>query len=159
MATGTLDLPQDGTIIRVSQWRRQVTWIPSAIFAFLASGTLIEFIHESQPIAALFGPVSLGFCAAGFARMALAGVILEPYGVKARTFWRTYRWNWDEIERFELRKRGEMPRFQIHLTDGHTKGFLGFFARSPNQEARGAALFRAMEQRLETEHRHLNTDT
>lgn len=84
--------------------------------------------------------------------MTLSGVIFESQGVKARTVWRTYHWAWDEIERFELRDRGEVPRFQIHLRDGTTQGFLGFFARSSTQEARGQALFEALANRLETEH-------
>lgn len=85
-------------------------------------------------------------------RMPLSGVILEQRGVKARSLWRTYHWQWDEIEKFELRNRGETPRFRVHLTDGSSKGFLGFFARSPEQEKKGQLLFEALEERLEREH-------
>jgi hypothetical protein len=152
MAMQSTILPPDGTILRVSQWRRQSGWIPTAIFAFLAIGTLIEVVQESHPVSALVGPLGLGLVALGFARMSLSGVILESQGVKARTVWRTYHWTWDEIERFELRDRGEVPRFQIQLRDGTTRGFLGFFARSPAQEAKGQALFEALRNRLETEH-------
>lgn len=87
------------------------------------------------------------------ARMALSGVSATAQGVRARSTWWTYSWCWDEVERFELRERGEVPRFRVHLRKGgRVHGFPGFFARSREQEARGRALFRELEKRLEAEH-------
>lgn len=147
-----VDLPPDGTLIRVSQWRRRMAWIPTVLYALFALWSPVYAIQEGVPAAMLIGVLGFGFAAAVSARMALGGVILEPNGVKARNIWRTYHWRWDEIERFELRQRGEVPRFRIHLRDGKVRGFLGFFARSPAQEARGQAFFKALQERLRAEH-------
>jgi hypothetical protein len=103
-------------------------------------------------LAGFLGLLGFGFAAAAAARMAVSGIVLESRGVKARTTWWTYHWRWDEIESFELRKRGEGRRFRIHLCDGRVRGFLGFFARSAEQEARGRALFEELEERLKAEH-------
>lgn len=150
-STETSILPPDGTIIRVSQWRGQMAWIPAALYAFFAVWSAAYAIQKGVPAAALLGVLGFGFAAVLSARMALSGVILESRGIKARGTWRTYDWRWEEIEGFELRERGEMPRFRIHLRNGKTLGLRGFFARSSEQEARGQALFRALEARLEAE--------
>jgi hypothetical protein len=151
-------LPLDGTIIRVSQWRRQMAWVPAVFYAFFAVCSAAYALQKGVPAAALLGVLGFGFAAVLSARAALSGVILESGGVKARGTWRTYYWRWEEIECFELRERGEMPRFRIRLRNGKTPGFRGFFARSPEQEARGQALFRALEARLEAERQAPQSD-
>src|SRR3954454_14306701 len=143
-------LPSDGTIIRVSDWRRKLLWSCAAGFAVVGFSVIVSAIQVGRPLAIVPALFAVGVIFTSV-RMPLSGVVLEQTGVKARGLWRTYRWRWDEIERFELRERGEPPRFRIHLRDGRTKGFSGFFARSPEQEERGQALFKALEKRLEDE--------
>lgn len=149
-AVESVDLPPDGTLIRVSPWRGQVMWVGTTVFVFIDISVLIKVIELGR-LAGVLPALACMFSAIIAIRMPLSGVILERDGVKARNIWWTYHWRWNEIERFELRERGETPRFQIHLCDDGTKGFLGFFARSPSQEERGRALFRALERRLEAE--------
>src|SRR3954463_9200947 len=101
-SSSTAALPPDGTIIRVSEWRQQAMWVATAIFAFFAFCILVYAAQRHRPIIAL-ASLGYGFAASLFARSALAGIILEPQGVKARGIWRTYHWRWEEVERFELR--------------------------------------------------------
>jgi hypothetical protein len=150
VTTPSTKLPPDGTIIRVSPWRRQIFWLGAVGMGVLTVGVVIHAMQISRPAAAL---ESLGFVLFGLAlaRMAICGVIVEGSGIKARSTFRTYRWRWEEIERFELRKRGETPRFRVHMRDGKVRGFLGFFARSSEEEARAQELFEALEDRLQAE--------
>lgn len=148
----TAILPPDGTIIRVSQWRQQIAWIPTVLYGLFALWSPVFAAQKGSPLAGrIIGVLGFGFAAAVSARMALSGVMIEHEGIKARSAWWTSHWRWEEIERFELRARGELPRFRVHLRDGQVRGFLGFFARSPVQEARSKELFRALEQRLRAE--------
>lgn len=144
-------LPPDGTLIRVSPWRRQVMWVGIVVLVFVDISVLVKVIELGRLVGVLPALASV-FSAIVAIRMSLSGVMLLSGGVKARNIWWTYHWQWNEIERFELRERGETPRFRIRLRDGKVKGFLGFFARSSSQEERGQALFRALEKRLEDEH-------
>lgn len=54
----------------------------------------------------------------------------------------TYHWRWGEIERFELKPRGYIPRLRIHLRGGRVEKVRGFFARRPEEE-RAQALFKS----------------
>jgi hypothetical protein len=143
-------LPPDGTIIRVSDWRRQALWAATAIFASFAASLVVYTIQVQEP-AILLGALGYGCGAALFGRGALQGVILEPDGIKARGTLRTYQWRWDEIEHFELRERGETPRFRVHLRNGTTKGFLGFFSRTAEQESKARMMLKALDERLKVE--------
>jgi len=143
-------VPADGTIIRISEWRRQVLWAVAVVPAFFAICVLVYAIRASQP-AALIMTAGYGLFAFVIARGALGGIVLGADGVKARSTWRTYHWQWDEIEKFELRKKGETPRLRVHLTNGRVHGFLGFYARTQEDEERGQELFAALEARLEKE--------
>jgi hypothetical protein len=143
-------LPSDGTIIRVSEWRRQILWVGTVVFGFVGFSVVISAIQIGRPLAIIPALIAVGVIVASI-RMPLGGIILERTGVKARSLWWTYRWHWNEIERFELRKRGETPRFRVHLKDGNVRGFLGFFARTPEEEARAKELFQALQDRLQIE--------
>lgn len=143
-------LPPDGTIIYVSVWRQTIAWF---FFGWLALGSLYVAV-----VAALLGSLAgfglaigalanAGFCG----RAAMAGVSLEQRGVKLRTPWWTYRWRWDEVDRFELKPRGYIPRLRIHLRNGRSKRAIGFFARGTKEEERCQALFQALETRLKME--------
>jgi hypothetical protein len=126
--------------------------MPTVLYAFFAIGVPIKIFQEGSPaIAALIGVAGFGFAAVGSARLAMSGVMLEPEGIKVRSAWRTHHWGWNEIERFELRERGHIPRLRIHLRNGKIKKAVGFFARSPAQEERCQALFRGLEERLQAE--------
>lgn len=149
-STASVSLPPDGTIVRVSPWRHYALWAPVFIYiAFTIFGPIYA-LNRGKPAASVFSVV-FAFLVIVSVRMARSGVMLAKDGVTGRTTWRTYRWAWEDIERFELRKRGEVPRFQIHLKSGRSYGFRGFFARTPEEEARGAALLKALEERLESE--------
>ncbi|MET0557517.1 MAG: hypothetical protein ABW065_02430 [Solirubrobacterales bacterium] len=146
-----VELPPDGTLLRIGTWRTKVMWTAAVVIGMIALSVLIQAIQISSPgafVAALAAVFSVGV----FVRMPLSGVQFEQKGVKARTAWRTYRWLWSEIECFELREKGQRPRFQICLRDGRTKGFVGFFTQSQAEEERAQALFEAAESRLKTEH-------
>lgn len=150
-SSGSSLLPPDGTRLRVSPWRQQIAWIPTALYTFFAIGLPITAIQDGYAIAALVSLLGCGFAAIGSARLALSGVILEPRGIKVRSAWWTHHWRWDDIDHFELRERGNIPRLRIHLRNGKIKKAVGFFARSPAQEERCQALFGALEERLEAE--------
>lgn len=111
---------------------------------------LVYAIRASQP-AALIMTAGYGLFAFVLARGALGGIVLSADGVKARSTWRTYHWRWDEIKNFELREKGETPRLRVHLTNGRVHGFLGFYARTKEDEERGQELFAALEERLKRE--------
>jgi hypothetical protein len=126
-------------------------WIPTALLACVSITLLVKIVQNGYPVTALIGPLGTGLSAIGFARVSMSGIITESWGIKARNTLRTYSWRWDEIDHFELRARGEVPRFRVHLSDGRIQGFLGFFARSTEQEERGQAFFRELAKRLEVE--------
>lgn len=144
-------LPPDGTLLRIGMWRVKIMWAGTIVIGLIALSVLIEAIQIGSP-AAFLSALAAIFASGVFIRMPLSGVLFEQQGVKARTVWRTYKWRWNEIECFELREKGEKPRFRIRLRDGRTKGFVGFFTQSQAEEERGQALFRAAESRLEAEH-------
>jgi hypothetical protein len=122
----------------------------AGVTGVIAVLVLVHAVQIGRPAAILQG-LPYAILAAFIARGAMNGVIVEPWGVKARTTFRTYRWRWDEIERFELREKGETPRFRVHLRNGRARGFLGFYARTAAEEEKSQALFKALEERLETE--------
>jgi hypothetical protein len=150
MNTPPAGLPPDGTIIRVSPWRRQIFWVGAAGMGFLALCVISYAVQIGRPAVALeaIGVFLMGLASA---RWAICGVAIDSSGLKARSTFRTFNWRWDEIERFELRERGETPRFQVHLKNGKVRGFLGFFARSPEEEERARELFQALQTRLRME--------
>lgn len=143
-------LPAEGTIIRVSAWRRQVLWALACLPIIFAVCVLVFAIKSGQPAASLIIAV-YGLFAFVLARGALGGIVLSENGIKARSTWRTYRWRWNEIEKCELRKKGETPRFRVHLVNGRVHGYLGFYARTQEDEERGQELFAALEERLARE--------
>jgi hypothetical protein len=147
-------LPSDGKIIRVSEWRKNFLWLGAFVFGFVGLSVVVSAIQIGRPSALLPALTAIGVIVASF-RMPIGGVILERSGIKARNLLRTYRWQWNEIERFELRERGETPRLRIHLRDGQTKGFPGFFARTPAEEARAKELIQALQDRLQSEQSQL----
>jgi hypothetical protein len=148
-------LPPDGTLIRVGTWRIKVAWVGTFIIGLIVLSVLVQAIQIGRPVALLSALAGI-FGLAVFIRIPLSGVIIEAQGVKARSVWWTYQWRWGEIERFELRDKGEKPRFRIRLRDGRTKGFVGFFTQSQSEEERGRALFKALEERLEVERAKLD---
>jgi PH (Pleckstrin Homology) domain-containing protein len=101
--------------------------------------------------AGLFAVGGYGLFTAILARAAMAGIIVDSEGIKARKAIRTSRWRWDEIERLELREPGERRRLRVHLRNGTTHKLSGFFAWSEKEEAKSQVLFRALEERLEVE--------
>lgn len=143
-----ISLPEDDTIIEVSPWRRQIGW---AFAAFIAV-TGLSIAYKGFRFGDLYG-LMLGIwgilLTVAVVRLPLEGIMLAPGGIKVRYIWWTYHWHWSEIDHFELKPRGYIPRLRIHLRNGRTKRVRGFLARSPNQEARAQALFRALEERLE----------
>jgi len=141
-------LPPDGTLIYVSEWRQTAGWI---VFGWFGLGSLsIAVVAPFLGSIAGFG-IALGALvnAAFCARAAMTGISLEPGGMRLRTVLRTYHWTWNEIERFELKPRGYIPRLRIHLRDGRVKKSRGFFARRRSEEERCQALFQALVERLE----------
>lgn len=141
-------LPSNGTIVRVAAWRRQGLWFCSAAAASLAICVIVYAVSSGRPVAATGALGYLAF-AGGLTRGAMSGVVVEENGIKARNIWKTYHWRWDEIDRFELREKGENPRFQVHLRNGQVRGFLGFYARSDEEEARAQHLAESLQVRLE----------
>ena len=150
LAPQTQDLLPEGAIVRVTPWRRQIFWVGAAIMGFLAAYILIYALRSGRPVVAL-GMLGYGLFGLALARTAICGVIVESSGIRARSTFRTYQWRWAEIRRFELRERGETPRFRVHLQNGQVRGFLGFFARTPAEETRAKELFEAMQARLQAE--------
>jgi hypothetical protein len=146
-AAGSSVLPPYGQIIRVSDWRRRLLWFCAVGFGFLGISVIISAAQLGRPLALFPALVALAVIVVS-ARLPICGVILEQWGVKGRNIWRTYRWQWGEIERFELRDRRDSPRFRIRLCDGRIKGFPGFFAQTPAEEARAKELFQALQDRL-----------
>jgi hypothetical protein len=145
------NLPPDGTPIRIGAWRVKVIWAGTVVVGLIALSVLIEAIQIHNFMALLSAAAAM-LALVVFVRMPLSGVIFEKRGVKARTVWRTYRWRWYEIESFELREKGEKPRFRVRLRNGQTMGFVGFFTQTDAEEKEGQALFRAVQTRLEAEH-------
>lgn len=146
-------LPPDGTAIVVSPWRRKIGWMVAVVFVFLNLSVAVEAVQiggDPVAIALIFFCIALMVFSV---RMPLSGVSLEAEGIRVRSAWWTHHWRWDEIDHFELRERGNIPRLRIHLRNGKIKKAVGFFARSPAQEERCQAMFRALEERLETEQR------
>lgn len=142
-------LPADGKLIHASPWRQQIT---VGFFVWVALGNLsvavVAFTLGSSKGLAL-GVGSLLF-AAFCLRAPLTGLAVEHEGIKVRTAVWTYHWSWREIEYFELKPRGYIPRLRIHLSDGRVKKARGFFARRPEEEERCQALFRGLQERLTT---------
>jgi hypothetical protein len=148
MTEGKALLPE-GEILRVSPWRRHALWVIAAAAAALSAFALVQAL-QGGGAASLPRGLAYAIFAGFLARGAINGVIVEPWGIKARDTFRTYQWRWEEIERFELRAKGETPRFRVHLRNGEVRAFLGFYARAAEEE-RAWTLFRALEERLEAE--------
>jgi len=143
-------LPPDGTIVYVSPWRRRIAWVCTAGFVYLNLAVAIKSLQLGGLVGiglVFFSAILIVFVV----RLPLSGMILGPQGIKVRSAWWTNNWCWDEISRFELLERGNSPRLRIHLRNGRIKKAVGFFARSPAQEERCQAMFRALEERLEAE--------
>lgn len=148
-------LPPDGAFIEVSPWRRQLGWILTVVFGSMALFAMGKVLQKGD-VAAI--PIALyQLIIAGLAvRLPLCGLLLEQSGVKLRTLVWTHRWSWGEIDRFELKERGYIPRLRVHLSNGKVKRAPGFLARSTSQEERCQALFKALQERLEAEKRRLS---
>lgn len=145
-------LPPDGRIVEVSPWRRQLGWVLTVAFGYLGIAAIVKLfqsgkIDSASPAITLYLLVMIGLAV----RLPLCGLLLEQTGVKLRGLAWTHQWSWSQIDHFELKERGCIPRLRIHLSDGKVKRVPGFMARSPSQEERCQALFRALEQRLEIE--------
>lgn len=134
-ARNALILPPDGTLIYVSEWRRMIVWVGFGYFA-LGSFSIAVAALLLGSLAGLGIAIGSFVNAAFCARMPMTGISLEPGGVRLRTALRTYHWTWDEIERFELKPRGYIPRLRIHLRDGRVKKSRGLFARRRSEEER-----------------------
>lgn len=143
-------LPPDGTPLRANEWRRQALWIVCACVGILTVLVAVSAIDRGHP-AGLLAVGGYGLFTAVLARAAMAGILVESEGIKARKAIGTSRWQWDEIERLELRERGERRRLRVHLRNGTIHKLSGFFAWSEKEECKSQALFRALEGRLEDE--------
>jgi hypothetical protein len=143
-------LPPDGTIIYVSEWRREILWIPVVVYGFLGICVIGLSLSRGSPLAAVVGALIFSAVVALSVQTAFRGVALSPQGVTARG-WRTHRWSWGEIERFELLEQGRKMRFVVHLHNGKSHRFGGFLASSQEEEDRAQRIFQAMVQRLELE--------
>lgn len=150
-----MDLPPNGTLLRVGTWRIKGHVVRGRRNRLIALSVLFQAVQIGGP-AALLSAFATIFAFGVFVRMPLGEIAFEQQGVKARTVWRTYQWRWSEIESFELREKGERPRFRICLRDGRQKGFVGFFTQSQAEEEFGQALFRAAKDRLEVEHKKVS---
>lgn len=153
-AIGRTVLPPDGAIVEVSPWRRQLGWIVAAVFLSIDAVILINAIKIASLAAAGLGLFAIAL--AVFAvRMPLSGLTLSNEGIQLRSAWWTYRWRWEEVGRFELRDRGNIPRLRIHLRNGKVQKARGFTARKPTEEERCRALFDALEERRQREQARL----
>jgi hypothetical protein len=143
-------LPPNGHLVYASSVRHQITWLAFGWFA------LIDLVVAATALAlGSFAGVALGVGCVVLAiwslRIPTTGLVLEEHGIRLRTAFWTYKWHWDEVRRFELKPRGYIPRFRIHLTDGRIKKAGGFFARRPTEEERSQALVAALTDRLRAE--------
>jgi len=146
---GSSILPPDGHLIYVSLWRRQVASACLAMFSLLYLSVGISAFAIGTLTGVTLGVVCLVMAVISV-RATLSGLMLEDEGMRLRTPLRTYRWKWNEIERFDLRPRGYSPRFRIHLRDGRIRKVRGgFFAKQAKEEERLQALFEALAARLE----------
>jgi hypothetical protein len=145
----TVSLPQDGKLIYVTEWRKQLTWLVFGWFALLDIGIAITVFIKGSLIGVLIGLAVL-VLAFFTLRLAVTGLMVETDGVTLRAALWTYHWGWDEVDHFELKERGYI-RLRIHLRDGRIKKAPGFFARKPTEEQRCQALFAALEDRRERE--------
>jgi hypothetical protein len=153
IGSGELDdsrLPPDGTIIRANEKRRQVLWVPVIIYALLGIYVIGFAIDRGSLPAAAVGVVIFGGVVALSVQTARNGIVLSSRGIKARG-WRTRKWSWEEIDHFELRERGQRPRFLVHLRNGESHGVVGFFGRSEEEEERAQRLHGALAERLRIE--------
>lgn len=156
--SGSIDsgatLPPDGTLLCANKWRRQVLWIVCASAGVLTGLVAASVIDRGHPVS-LLAVAGYGIFSVILARAAMAGIVLESDGIKARKAVKTWRWRWDEIERLELREPGERLRLRVHLRDGTIHKLSGFFAWSTKEEAEARALFRALQARTDQEHARL----
>ena len=143
-------LPPDGHLVYASSFRYQVTWAAFGLFALMDLAIAVTAFALGTVAGAALGTACL-ILAAWSLRIPTTGLVLEKDGIRLRTAFWTYRWDWHEIRRFELKPRGNIPRFRIHLCDGQTKKARGFFARGPSEEERSQALVAALVDRLKAE--------
>jgi hypothetical protein len=144
-------LPPDGSPLRANEWRQQVLWVVCACVGVLTVLVAASVIDGGHP-AGLLAVAGYGLFAVVLARAAMAGLLLDDEGIKARKAIKTYRWRWDEVERLELREQGDRRRLRVHLRDGTTHKLSGFFAWSAKEETKSQELFRALQTRLDQEH-------
>lgn len=146
-------LPPDGKLIYITPWRREIAGACLLLLGLMNLSLGITALLLGKPAGILLGLFSFAMAAFSI-RAAMGGLMLEQSGVKLRTPVWTYRWEWSEVECFELKPRGYTPRLRIHLRSGRVKKVRGgFFAGTPSEEKRCQAFFRALEARLEREQR------
>jgi hypothetical protein len=141
-------------LLRTNRMARFI-WIVSAIVAFFGIYGLGEWLMVGRQHNDLNSGISYLLLALFCARIALLGIALVPGGVRVRTFLWTYRWQWKDIESFDLLGTVYTPSLQVHLRDGRTKGVVGLAARTKKEEVKAHRIFNELTERLERENAHL----
>lgn len=100
----------------------------------------------------LGGGVLFVLFAAVIARIALLGIKIGTQGIVVRSFVRTRRLNWDEIERFELLGTVYTPSLHIKLRSGEDIGVVGLAARTSREQSRARQIAEELNERLREEH-------
>jgi hypothetical protein len=138
-------------LLRANSWGPPAMWTIFAIFALLDAAAFANVLFGGKS-SELRGIVLFTGFALFFGRGAVVGLEVKDGGVRVRLMFWTYRWRWDEIERFDLRGTVYTPSLRVTLKDGTERGIVGLAARTRGEKERAERIFTELNRRLEIEH-------
>ena len=141
------DLPEEEPL-RLNEWSEPLAWL----VAVAATG-LGVFDILSGPSAHADGQwwvnhVYLVLLGPFIGRSAMAGIWVQPDGIRLRTMLHTYDLSWPEVESFRIRKAVFRSALLVKLVDGREIPAFGFVARSNRERERAKVFVRALEERI-----------
>jgi hypothetical protein len=145
-AQGNRDQP-----LRVNDWGTNGVWIVTLVIALCGLLALWGAVQGDSSEALPLGVALLLFSLL-CGRVAMLGVVLEDDGIKVRTWFRTYRLKWAEIEDFELRGTVFRTSLHVRLVDGRVIGAQGLAARTDSERQRAQEIFADLKRRLLEQH-------
>jgi hypothetical protein len=141
----------DAELLRVNDWGPKGMWILCAIMGVVGFSNIVDWLAKGHAAGLVYGSgifLFALFCGRG----AMVGLLMGERGIKVRTLFRDYCWNWTDIESFELRGTVYTPSLRVHLRNGKTKGVVGLAARTPKEKVRAQEIVSELNRRLALGH-------
>lgn len=102
--------------------------VPTALFWALAMWVVVE--GDSLNILVVIPVVWTGWLVV----LARAGAIVDSQGLRLRTFGRARRIPWEEVDGFDVRRRGRARELHVRTTSGELVQLFGLPSRSDRRQ-------------------------